>query len=131
MKNVKGNFILQDSLIYKPSLPRAHLFPNKHYRFWMHYSCRARLYIQKQIMRLLVRTLICYVSFKINNSSRRLLLLLPTLVIYYTNYQTRRIITLSSSFQRTMLLLYKNVRLSYVIYCSRYFSTSDGPKFPD
>ena len=61
MKNVKGNFILQDSLIYQPSLP--HLFTNKHYRFWTDYPSRARLYIQKQIMRLHVRTLI-YVSFK-------------------------------------------------------------------
>jgi len=86
MKNVKGNFILQDSLIYQPSLPRAHLFTDKHYRFWTHYSSRARLHIQKQIMRLRLRTLICYVSFKTNSSSRRLLLLLPALVICYTNY---------------------------------------------
>lgn len=50
MKNVKGNFILQDSLIYQPSLP--HLFTKKHYRFWTDYPSRARLYIQKQIMRL-------------------------------------------------------------------------------
>lgn len=67
MKNVKGNFILQDSLIYQPSLP--HLFTNKHYRFWTDYPSRARLYIQKQIMRLRVRTLICYVYFKTNGSS--------------------------------------------------------------
>ena len=69
MKNVKGNFILQDSLIYQPSLPSAHFFTNRHYRFWTHYSSRARLYIQKQIMRLRVRILICYVSFKTNGSS--------------------------------------------------------------
>ena len=61
IKNFKGNFILQDSLIYQPSLP--HLLTNKHYRFWTDYPSRARVYIQKQIMRLRVRTLfVMYLS---------------------------------------------------------------------